>query len=396
MHREAKRYVKIAINLIWALIVTAGIIFFVPKIIIFFMPFLIGWIIALIANPLVKFLEEKLSVKRKAVSGLVIISVLALVILIAYLVIAKLITETIGFVNDLPSLLKSLEGDMEVISKNLDGIYGRMPKQLQEQLSTFGTEASLFMKDIMGNVGTPTVIAVGTFAKNIPSVIIAVIMTILSSYFFTAEKDYIPNLFHKLVPASVQKKWDIVYSSLKTAVGGYFKAQLKIEIWIYLLLVIGLSILNINYAFLIALGIAVLDILPFFGTGIVMWPWAVMKLLSSDYTMSIGLVIIWGVSQLVRQFIQPKIVGDSIGMPAIPTLFLLFAGYKVAGVIGMIIAVPVGIIIYNMNESGIFDTTKTSFRLLIKSMNDFRKYEKEDMDYLNGKGVEDEDKSNRI
>ena len=101
-------------------------------------------------------------------------------------------------------------------------------------------------------------------------------------------------------------------------------------------------------------------------------------------------------SQLVRQFIQPKIVGDSIGMPAIPTLFLLFAGYKVAGVIGMIIAVPVGIIIYNMNESGIFDTTKTSFRLLIKSMNDFRKYEKEDMDYLNGKGVEDEDKSNRI
>ena len=193
------------------------------------------------------------------------------------------------------------------------------------------------------------------------------------------------------MPKALQEKWDVVYQSLKSAIGGYLKAQLKIEIWIYLLLLIGLMILDINYAALIAFGIAILDILPFFGTGLVMIPWAIVKFLSADYTMCIGLLIIWGVSQLVRQMIQPKIVGDSIGMPAIPTLFLLYIGYKVAGVIGMIIAVPIGIIIYNMYESGIFDNTKISVQLLIKSMNDFRKYNKEDMEYLN-----DEDKSNRL
>ena len=391
MHSEKRRYGKIAVNLIWAVIVLAMAIFLLPRAIVFFMPFLIGWIIALIANPLVKFLEEKLKIKRKAVSVMVIILVIAGVIGAGYLIIAKLVTETMGFINDLPNIWKSLEEDMKVITQNLNGIYARLPKNQQENLMSLGEELTNLGKNVVGNFGTPTVVAVGTFAKNIPSIVISVIMCILSAYFFTAEKDYVSGQCHRIMPKALQEKWDVVYQSLKSAIGGYLKAQLKIEIWIYLLLLIGLMILDINYAALIAFGIAILDILPFFGTGLVMIPWAIVKFLSADYTMCIGLLIIWGVSQLVRQMIQPKIVGDSIGMPAIPTLFLLYIGYKVAGVIGMIIAVPIGIIIYNMYESGIFDNTKISVQLLIKSMNDFRKYNKEDMEYLN-----DEDKSNRL
>lgn len=110
-----------------------------------------------------------------------------------------------------------------------------------------------------------------------------------------------------------------------------------------------------------------------------MVPWAVIKFLSSDYKMTIGLLIIWGGGQLLRQVIQPKIVGDSIGVPPIPTLFLLYIGYRVGGVIGMILAVPIGIILQNMNEEGLFDTTKNSVRILIAGMNNFRKLEDEDL-----------------
>ena len=66
-------------------------------------------------------------------------------------------------------------------------------------------------------------------------------------------------------------------------------------------------------------------------------------------------------------------MGDSIGLPAIPTLFLLFIGYKLGGVGGMIIAIPIGIIIVNMNEAGIFDDVKNSFSLLVKNLNNFRR-----------------------
>lgn len=111
-----------------------------------------------------------------------------------------------------------------------------------------------------------------------------------------------------------------------------------------------------------------------------MVPWAVIKFLSADYKMTIGLLIIWGGGQLLRQVIQPKIVGDSIGVAPIPTLFLLYIGYRVGGVIGMILAVPVGIILQNMNEEGLFDTTKNSIRILVAGVNNFRRFEEEDLD----------------
>ena len=167
--------------------------------------------------------------------------------------------------------------------------------------------------------------------------------------------------------------------------GGYFKAQLKIELWIFLLLFIGFLLLRIPYALLVAFLIAVLDFLPFFGTGAVMLPWAIIKILSADYEMAIWLLVIWGVGQLVRQIIQPKIVGDSMGIAPLPTLILLFIGYKCAGVVGMIVAVPIGIIIINMNQTGIFDTVKMSIRILVTGLDRFRKFDEEDKEVLDRK-----------
>ena len=102
--------------------------------------------------------------------------------------------------------------------------------------------------------------------------------------------------------------------------------------------------------------------------------------------------MIWGVSQLVRQLIQPKFVSDSIGMPPIPTLFLLFIGYKVAGVIGMILAVPIGIIIVNMYEAGLFDTPKLSLKILLINLNRYRKLDEVDLMILKKDKTEEKGK----
>ena len=137
--------------------------------------------------------------------------------------------------------------------------------------------------------------------------------------------------------------------------------------------------MKVRYAFIIAIGVAILDLLPFFGTGTVLLPWAAIKFISGDYTTVIGLLLIWGVGQLARQIIQPKIVGDSVGLAPIPTIILLYVGYKAAGVIGMIIAVPIGIIIVNMYEEGVFDTTINSLKVLYAGISNFRHLTDEDM-----------------
>lgn len=392
MKKSTNRYIKVSINLIIALIILAIFVFLVPRLITFFLPFLVGWIIACIANPLVKFLEDKLKIRRKAVTALVISGVIALIVLIGYLVSVKLIQETMSFIKDLPRLWGSIESDMADINQNLAALFGKLPFDVTIDFGKIVKYADTLFTDFMGSIGTPTVTAVGNFAKNIPSIIISIIMSVLSAYFFIADKDYLSNLLKKHLPPSLQEKWAIMFGSLKSAVGGYFKAQLKIEIWMYLLLVIGFAILRIDYGFLIALGIAVLDLLPFFGTGAVMIPWAIIKILSADYRIAIGLLIMWGGGQLARQLIQPKIVGDSIGVSPIPTLFLLFVGYKLAGVIGMIIALPIGIVIIKLYEAGVFDTSKNSIRLLTKQLNEYRAINKEDLEYL-GDGTKENEKS---
>ena len=210
-------------------------------------------------------------------------------------------------------------------------------------------------------------------------------MCLLSSYLFIAQRTEVIAFFRKYVPEGFRTKWMVMYRSLTGAVGGYFKAQLKIEIWIYFLLLVGFMVLRVKYSALIALGTAFLDFFPVFGTGAVLWPWALVKVLGGDYKMALGLMIMWGVGQLVRQLIQPKIVGDSIGVPALPTLFLLFIGYKMGSVVGMILAVPAGIIVANMYQAGFFDTTIASVRILIEGFNHFRKLEEEDLHRPDGK-----------
>lgn len=386
MKQSKIKYVKVLLNLCIAVIIALGVILFLPRLLVFFSPFVIGYLIALIASPLVKFFEEKMKIKRKAGTAVVIVAVIALVILAVYFIGAKLVQEVIGLSTALPDMWNGMEEDLKQIGKNLDIFIGRLPVDIQNAMTSLGEQMDSFAADLMSSISTPTINAVGSFAKQLPNMIIATIMSLLSAYFFVAEKDYLHHFVRTYTPKSILKRWDLLKRSLKRAVGGYFKAQIKIEVFVYVLLVIGLSILGIDYAILIAFGIAVLDFLPFFGAGAVMLPWALVKFLSADYTMTIGLLIIWGLGQLLRQVIQPKIVGDSIGIAPIPTLFLLFIGFKVAGVIGMILAVPIGIILQNMYQEGLFDTTINSIRILVAGVNGYRQLTKEDLE-----GVEETD-----
>ena len=379
MNPSKKRCVKVLMNLGIALIILLLIMFLLPKVFIFFMPFLIGYFIALIAGPIVRFCEEKLKIRRKMGSAVVIVAVIALVILGVYFIGNKLVQQIIGLTVSLPDMWKSTESDLAQIGEKLDVFINRLPEDFRLSISGIGEKMDTFLANIVEKISTPTINAVGNFAKQLPNALIGIIMCLLSAYFFVADKEYLNDFCRKYAPRSVQKRWNLLVRSLKRAVGGYFKAQFKIEVFVYILLLVGLSVLGIDYAILIAFGIAILDILPFFGTGTVMIPWAIIKFLSADYKMTIGLLIIWGGGQLFRQLIQPKIVGDSVGVAPIPTLFLLYIGYKVGGVIGMIVAVPVGIILQNMNEEGLFDTTKNSLRILLAQINQFRKLDKDDL-----------------
>lgn len=382
MNKDFRQYLKIVINLIIAVGALLVVLLLVPKAIWFFIPFLIGWIISSIANPLVNFLEKKLRIRRKATSVFVIVLTISAVGAALYLLVSELFKQGVAMINDLPGIWENFEHDLDGLSDKWNVFYKRLPKDVQTTLSDFYANLSTYIGGIVNKLGTPAMSAVGNFVKSIPSAIISIVMCLISSYYFVAEREEIYHYFRVHMPLSIQQKWQIGFRAMKRSVGGYFLAQLRIELWIYMLLVVGLMILGVKYAFLLALLIAVLDLLPVFGTGTILVPWAAFQLFAGNYPMAVGLLIIWGVGQLVRQLIQPKFIGDTIGVKPLPTLFLLYIGYRFLGVIGMIIAVPIGMIVMNLDGAGVFDTTKNSVRLLVKKVNDFRQFSKEDLDCI--------------
>jgi predicted PurR-regulated permease PerM len=111
-----------------------------------------------------------------------------------------------------------------------------------------------------------------------------------------------------------------------------------------------------------------------FGTGAVLWPWALLDMLAGNYFRAIGLVVIYLICQITKQVLQPKMVGDSIGISPLATLFFLYVGYRLYGIVGMIIGVPVGMVIINLYRVGMFDRLIKGFKIIIHDLNEFRKF----------------------
>ena len=377
-----KKYCKAIVNIMITIAVLLLVVFVLPWLLAFFAPFVVGWVIAWLAGPPVKFFEEKMKIKRRAGSAVVIVAVIALIVFAFYGLGSILVREGTGLVQSFPEIWEEIKKAAYELGDRLEKVYLSLPSNVRENLDVSAEQLKAYAAEFLGKMGTPTLTAVGNFAKYLPTLLIGVIMALLSSYLFVADRKKINEWCSQHVPKVVQDRYQLIRQSLVQAVGGYVKAQFKIEIWVYLVLVIGFWILKVKYLLLIALGVAFLDFLPFFGAGAVMVPWAIVKIVGGDYQMAIGLLIIWGLGQLLRQIIQPKIVGDSIGVAPLPTLFLLYIGFQFGSVIGMIIAVPVGLILFSLYEGGVFDVTINSVKLLISGINQFRRLTPKDLEEI--------------
>ena len=353
--KQSVKYLKILCNLAAFILALFCLAFILPKILVFFMPFVVGFILSLIANPLVRFLEKKLKIKRKYGTFLTIVLVIALVVFVCYGTVMLLAVGIRGFMEYLPTMYENAGIELAAALEQLQALLRKIPALANLNVDEFGTVLQETLGSLVNDYKEPTFSAISGFATSIPDILVSVIMGLLATYFFIADRDRIMSALKQNIPASIQEKSRLVYDHMLRAVGGYFKAQFKIMLVIYIVIMIGLMIIGVNYAWLIGFGIAFLDMLPVFGTGTVLIPWAVVKIFSGNYATAIGMLILYAVSLVVHQLIQPKLVGESVGLDPFTTLFFMFIGYKIKGVIGMIIAIPIGMILTTFYEAGAFD-----------------------------------------
>lgn len=357
-----KRWIKIALSVVGAAAAIVLIYIFLPKIlgvlgfvIKLFLPFLLGYLFSMAVNPLADFLQKKLKIPRGLSAVLVIVLIVGIVGGVLTFAIWKIVDEIRMLYTQFPAIYESVRNGVHAFGEKWSVLYDNLPVNIQEALAALGENISDKAAGFINTKSLPMVGNAGNFAKSLPSVFIGIVVFILSSYFMVSDNKTVSRTVKKMIGPRLAERLTMVKSELKKYLGGYCKAQVILMFIAFLIMLTGLSILNINYALLIALAVAVLDALPFFGSGLVLWPWTLVAFLNGNIRLGVGLIIIYAAVALMRHFTEPKLVSSRIGMNPILTLMSMYVGYRTLSIGGLILGPIILMLIISFYKAGVFD-----------------------------------------
>lgn len=350
----------ILLYLIAAILVVLCIAF-LPKILGFggyilwlFAPFITAYAISLLVNPMANGLQKRFRLPRGISAILVIVLTVGVIGGIAAGIIWRIVEEIRNVYEDLPVIYESIRMTWYRISYNVSNFTAMLPESFQLVIEDFSEQVldglANFAKD------AEIVRSAGNVAKKLPNIFVTAIVFLLSLYFMVADARVVSNAVKKPFTQTFINRMAELRTEFKKYVGGYVKAQLTIMCISFTILLIGLSILRVDYKLVIALAVAVFDALPIFGSGAVLIPWSLVSFITGEIGRGIGLLIIYLTVILMRQLIEPKIVSKNIGMHPLMTLIAMYIGYRTMSIGGMIFGPLMLVLIINLYRVGVFDT----------------------------------------
>lgn len=319
-----------------------------------FAPFLLAYGMAAVLNPLVRKIQRKLGWSRGLVS---LVTVLVLVGLAG----SALGLLIYGLGSEVVSLAQNWEGlfDHGVAAfEEMEGLFDRfltlIPPEITLATQSIGDKLVIWVQETMSDMLAVSAEYLTNKAIKVPGFLLGLVMFLMGTYFLTA--DY-PYLRTRLIQHTDDRALSFLGQMKKTVVaafGGYLKAQLLLSLGVFGILLTGFLFTGQDYALLLALGLAVLDFIPLLGSGTVMVPWAVIALLTRDYSKALSVLAIWGVIAVFRRVAEPKIVGDQTGLSPILSLISIYVGMKLGGVPGMILGPILLLVVLNLAGIGMF------------------------------------------
>ena len=332
---------RFIINFIFFLLAAGSIWFVFNYLLAWLVPFIIGFAIAYLMNPLISFLERRTFFRRRFLAyGFTIVLALLLGLLVWLISygIFQLVQEGLLFLPDFfqdsvqPALFRFNSWFNEVIQS--------APSSIRSELSGFQTQIIVELQGLAITLSNSGVVWLTNLTRSLPNILLGVLFTLLATIF--TNLDY-PNI-RTFLFSNMPKKYGVLFKNMKVVfaetIGKYLKAYLKIMTLTFLELSIGFFILGIPYPLLVALLIAIFDILPVLGTGAVLFPWILLELLLGNIPLAVGLAILYGVVWAVRNLAEPRIVGGELGLNPLVTLVSIYLGFTWFGVFGMLL-VPV-------------------------------------------------------
>lgn len=316
-------------------------------------PFLAAFLISYFIRIPAKWIAKKTKIPYKLIAVLLVILLYSTAGVLIALIGIKLVTASIELVSNLPALYSTeIEPAMMGIFAEVEQFVYQLDAALVTVLNDLFTQFVQSLGNIVTNMSVKVVSALSGYASSLPGLFIKLLLMIISTFFITGDYELLTGFVVRQMPEKVR---GFAVQVKEYVVGTLFvciRSYAIIMSITFVELSIGLTIIGIPNAILIALVISIFDILPVLGTGGVMIPWAILSMLQGNYLRAIALLIVYLVITVIRNIIEPKIVGSQIGLHPVVTLVSMFVGVQLFGVVGLF-GLPIFLsLLRHLNDNG--------------------------------------------
>lgn len=325
------------------------------------MPFLLAGVFAHFLSPPAEYLSQKLHIPKNISCIFITLSFFAALFTVVYALAARLTREISG-----------LSGYAELIVGYIPEYIDNMSIYIQEKLpfiaklgesenstgeffiNGISELAASIMKSLTGYISSfvPAIISF------VPRFFVAAVITVVASCYFTADLKKIKRFFLFQLPLKAKIFFSECRKQFFDTISKYIGAYFSIAVITFAELFAGLVFIRREYAFLLALLITAVDILPILGSGSILIPWAIIEFTLGNTKSAVALLILYTVISIVRQIIEPRILGSYMGLHPLLTLFAIYAGGKLMGIAGIFIFPIAAIVLKNLNSKNLLPIFK--------------------------------------
>ena len=302
------------------------------------LPFAVSWGISLLIRPLARRLSARIRVPERVCAIGLLILFWGVVSLLVYVSVHRLVLE-------LRHLLERLVADGQV--ERLLGTENDYFSLLTEQIHLpggfsrfregFNAAVGRMLEEVLSTLSAKLPALAGRLMAALPTLFLSLAVTVIAGFYFCTAREPLGGKLAAYLPASIRERLPRWRMRAKRLSWRYLRAYLLLWLLTFCILFFGFCLLRVDYAFLLAFFVALIDMLPVLGVGTVVVPWAVFEMLSKHYFMGTALLILYVAVLITRQLAEPRLLGKSLGLHPLLTLFATFAGWQLFGFLGMLL-----------------------------------------------------------
>ena len=351
---ELQKKKDFLIRFLYAAVVLAIAIYICRKAVFVLRPFVVALLVSLLLRPVVHFLQRVCRIQKTIAAVCVVLLFYALVGVLLTLLGFRLVTGVKDIVLGLPEFYNlRVEPLLYQMGGSISSFVERLDPAAASTVSAYLVNAGNAIESTVSSFSMAALKAATGYAFSVPGYLLNILITIIATVFLSSDFPRIKRFLLYQLPEEKQTFLRNVRTHLGRTLGRYVRSYALILFITFTELSLGLALVGIDNPLLLALLIALFDILPVVGSGTILIPWVILSAVSGDYRTAIGLGIVYVIITVIRNIMEPKIIGEHVGLHPIVTLLAMVVGVYVFGGIGLL-GLPLFLALcQSLNEAGV-------------------------------------------